>query len=329
MDDHDEFGGRYDVPGAFEPTDDYDRELTPALLAARAEPLSDAPTAVRRPPRMPSSAGRSRASEAAKASKARAANRRKPKEPSKLLLGAGVVAILLAGFATAYFLTRGGDDTTDDLVPESADPSTESTATTDPAAAETDATASPQATEPSGPPTVAFNEAALGPIEAGVPYTLGVQNSPADATYQLLVDDVPVNDPAPELPPTTFEPGRHLLVINIESPAGPTSTGPVLVYALGPTPEASWRANVSSVDIETEGWGEAVAQFDSFVAAGHTDLQLLPSDRVPALAQGYWNLFVGGFPDRDAAVAYCEQSGLSVPDQCFAVFADPNAPAGG
>ena len=54
-----------------------------------------------------------------------------------------------------------------------------------------------------------------------------------------------------------------------------------------------------------------------------------PVDRVPSLAQGYWNLFVGGFPDSDAAKAYCEQNGLSVPDQCFAVYADPNAPAGG
>ena len=241
MDGYDDFGSRYDVPGAFEPTDDFDREPTPALLAAKAEPLSDSPGSARRPNRKPTSPNRSKASEAARASKARAANRRKPKEPSKLLLGAGVVAILLAGFATAYFLTRGGDDGQNaDLATESTDPSTDSTAAgTDSTVAGSDQTTGSSVAEPTGPPTVAFNEAALGPIEAGVAYTLGVQNAPPDATYQLLVDDVPVNEPAAELPPTTFEPGRHLLVINIDSPAGPTSTGPVLVYALGPTPEAS------------------------------------------------------------------------------------------
>ncbi|MGI9616276.1 MAG: hypothetical protein ACR2QO_25400 [Acidimicrobiales bacterium] len=328
MDDYDDFGGRYDVPGAFEPTDDFDREPTPALLAAKAEPLSDAPAAARRP-RKPSSANRTKATQAAQASKARSASRRKPKEPSKLLLGGGILAVLLAGFATAYFLTRGGDDAPGDDLAAEGDQGAEVTAPADTTGGADDSTAATQAAEPTGPPTVAFNEAAIGPIEAGVPYTLGVQDSPPDATYQLLIDDVPTGEPAAELPPTTFEPGRHLLVININSPAGATSTGPVLVYALSPTPEASWRANLSSVNVEAEGWGEAVTRYDAFVEAGHTNLQLLPSDRVPALAQGYWNIFVGGFPDSDAAKAYCEQFGLSVPDQCFAVFADPNAPAGG
>ena len=332
MDDYDDFGGRYDVPGAFEPTDDFDREPTPALLAAKAEPLAGAPSANRRPNRKPAKSSRSKAGEAARASKARAANRRKPKEPSKLLLGAGVVAILLAGFATAYFLTRGGDDTGDTATVEGDEtagdttlPSDGSEVATDP----TDPTGSTAPAEVTGPPTVVFDEAALGPIDAGVPYTISVQNAPPDATLQLLVDDVPYAEPAAELPPTTFEPGRHLLVINMTSPAGTTSTGPVLVYALGETPPAAWRANLSSVNIETEGWAEAVRQFDEYVAAGHTNLQLLPSARVPSLTQGYWNIFVGGFADSDAARAYCEQYGLSVPDQCFTVLADPSAPAGG
>jgi hypothetical protein len=248
-----------------------------------------------------------------------------------VLLGAGVVAILLAGFASAYFLTRGGDESVDTLNPDGTDSSIESTQPTDGTGATVEGEPT-QSTAPApveGPPTVVFNEAAVGPIEAGIPYTLSVQNSPPGASFQLLVDDVPVAEPAPELAPTTFEPGRHLLVINITSAAGATATGPVLVFALPETPPAAWRANLSSVNIEAEGWAEAVTRYDAYVEAGHTDLQLLPSARVPSLTQGYWNIFVGGFADSAAATAYCEQSGLSVPDQCFAVYADPNAPAGG
>ena len=70
-------------------------------------------------------------------------------------------------------------------------------------------------------------------------------------------------------------------------------------------------------------------QFDEFVAAGHTDGQLMPSDWFPSLTPGYWNIFVGGFSDKPAAVTYCEAVGLAGPDQCFPQFFDPDASAGG
>ena len=73
------------------------------------------------------------------------------------------------------------------------------------------------------------------------------------------------------------------------------------MYAVGPIPEASYRANLSSVNVAEEGWAEAVRQFDEFVAAGHAELELMPSDWFPSLVPGYWNLFVDGFGTRDEA----------------------------
>ncbi|MDH3681732.1 MAG: hypothetical protein OEV40_17485, partial [Acidimicrobiia bacterium] len=210
------------------------------------------------------------------------------------------------------------------------DPGSETTA----APAEGDADAAATSAEPAGPatgltPVVIFDEAAIGPIDAGVSYTIAIGEGPGNATYQLLVDGEAQAEPAPELPPVVFTPGRHLLVVNITSPEGNLSTDPVLVYAVGETPALTWRANLSSVNVETEGWAEAVRQYEDFVAAGHTELQLMPSERFPALTPGYWNLYIGGFEDNAAATAYCEQYGLTVPDQCFPQLADPNAAAGG
>lgn len=314
----------------FAPTGDLDlgREPAPALLAARAEPLgsggSDRSAARRRSTRNSRPGG----SEAARRKGNRPANRRKPKEPSRLLLGVGLVAVLLAGFAAAYWFTQrqaSDEQPSDDLAGPSA------SADTDETLASTAESTTPTTAAPTGePPTVVFDEAAVGPITAGEPYTLSVGGGPEGASYQLLVDGAPAAEPAPSLAPVTFTEGRHLLEIAITSPAGNVSTNPVLVYAVpGTAPEAAWRANLKSVDIEGEGWALAVQSYDEFVAQGHTDLQLMPSAAYPSLTQGYWNLFIGGFESRDAAVAYCEQYGLTVPTECYVVYADPAAPASG
>lgn len=332
VDDFEHYGSGYDPTTGFDSLDDFDREPTPALLAAKAEPLGGAAPS-RRPNRKPTKSSRTRASEAARVSKARQASSRKPKEPSKVLLGAGLLAVLLAGFATAYFLTRDGSGDTSsetDAATLTSDPSSDTTS----AEAEGDANAAATSSEPAGPatglpPVVIFDEAAIGPIDAGVSYSVAVGEGPGNAMYQLLVDGEAQADPAPELPPVVFAPGRHLLVVDITSPDGNVSTDPVLVYAVGELPAVTWRANLSSVNVETEGWAEAVRQFEDFVSAGHTELQLMPSDRFPALTPGYWNLYIGGFDDNAAATAYCEQYGLTVPDQCFPQLADPNAAAGG
>jgi hypothetical protein len=321
---------RFDVPSAFEPMDDHlGHESTPALLAAKAEPLgqstSPRPSRPRsgrpgratgpgRPPRAGSGPTRTRSRSQA----------RRPNDSSKAVIGIGVVAVVLVGIA-AFFFMRGGDG--DEPVLDEATESTpvaDSVTSSSPATDPVEEVAAPTA----APPAVIFDEAAIGPIQADTEYTIAVGEGPASAQYRLLVDGEPQTEPAPELPPVTFTPGRHVLVIEITSPEGDTATNPVLVYAIGPIPEASYRANLSSVDIEAEGWAEAVRQFDEFVAAGHTDLQLMPSDWFENLVPGYWNLYVDGFATATEALEYCASHGLAVPDDCFAVEFDPGAAVG-
>jgi len=244
-------------------------------------------------------------------------------------LGIGVGVIAIAGVAAALLLTKGDGDGTPEIdvgadqaiVDESQDLSS----TTLAGVAPTQETAPVEVQ----PPVVVFDQAVGGPIQGGNEYTVGIQGGPANATYRLFVDDQPQADPAPQLPPVVFAPGRHLLVIEITAPEGVTTTAPVLVYAVGGLPVAGFRANLSSVNIELQGWPEAVRQFDEFVALGHTQLQLMPSDWFPSLTPGHWNLFVGDFATSEEALAYCTQFGLAVPDQCFAKFVDPDASAGG
>ncbi|MEM9614969.1 MAG: hypothetical protein AAF962_19555 [Actinomycetota bacterium] len=344
----DDFGpSAFDAP-PFDPLDDPKAGDPAAMLAARAEPLGGAGKGAANRTRgtRPAPGGKggpgakgTRGAKGARGGTAPAVPRsaatrsapksRKPKEPSTLLLGLGLGAVILAGIAAAYFLTRGGDD---DQV--ASDPITvveeETTDPTDAGEAVTDTdVAGPETTTP---PVVEFDAAAVGPIMAGTEYTINVAGGPTDATYQLLVDGVAAAEPAPQLAPVVFAQGRHLVEVKITNATGETSTPPVVVYAAEEAaPGVTFRANLASVntDPNVEGWAEAVRRFDEFVAAGHTELQLLPSDWYPSLAPGYWNLFVGGFGTRAEAITYCEGFGLSVPDQCFAQEFDPAAPAGG
>lgn len=287
------------------------------MLAARAEPLGNG-----RGPRPGGETG-------ARKGRSRGAN--KPKEPSKLVLGIGLAAVVLIGIIAVSVLTlTGGDDdpaetAADGIAGDELGSGEEGATDTTPAV--TDTTVAPGTTFE---PDVEFDEAALGPIQADSAYSLAIQNGPPDATgYQIFVDDQPVGEPTPEIPAVAFTPGKHLVQIQITHPGGTAATKKVVVYALGGTPAATWRANLASVNIETEGWAHAVGQFDSFVAAGHQTLQIYPSDLVPSLTPGFWNIFVGGFESAEAANGYCTQSGLEVGVTCFAVFADPAAPAGG
>jgi hypothetical protein len=319
---------------AYDDYDDLGRGPTPALLAAKAEPLGEPKSVARRPNRRPAKPGRpSSASQAARA-RARSRterNRRKPKEPSKAVLALGVVAIVAAGFGAAYFLTRGGSS---DAPPaeETAEPGTGDLTTDEPATDDT-ATSVPAETGPAAglQPVVVFDEAVFGPIQAGVEYAVSVRDGPSGATYQLLVDGEPQAEPAAELPPTMFAPGRHLLEIQATSPEGNVSTPPVVVYAIGEGPAAGWWANLASVNIDenVEGWAEAMRRYDELVAAGHTQLELVPSASYPSLPPGYWILYVGGFTDSESAAAYCTANGLLTADECWAREFDPGAPAGG
>ena len=326
FDDFDSVASRYDAPSAFDAIDDLGQEPTPALLAARAEPLGAAPKA-RRSPQRRSGKG---SDAAARVAKARAQNRRKPREPSKLLLALGMVVVIVAGVAAAWFFNQSGGDGDDTAATgEDAAVTEDGTEQADEAVTGEDQAMEDEVAAPETalPPVVIFDEAAVGPIDAGTAYQIAVGDGPGGAQYQLFVDGAATAEPAPELAPVSFEPGRHLLVIEITSPEGSTATDPVVVYAVGEIPGPGYRANLSSVNVETEGWAEAVRQFDDFVAAGHTDLQLMPSDWFPSLVPGYWNIFVGGFETSTAATEYCESFGLEVPVQCFAQRFDPDAPA--
>jgi hypothetical protein len=143
----------------------------------------------------------------------------------------------------------------------------------------------------------------------------------------VIVDGREQGEPIDYLPDLVLPEGRHSIVIEVVYQGETATTNPVEVYVLAPDPTASYRANLSSVSVLEQGWGEALRQFDEFRAAGHEQLRLSPSDPYPSLLPGYWNIYVDGFASRDEASAYCEGSGLIIPDQCFPSPFDPDAPA--
>lgn len=328
----------YAPSAGYDSLSDLAGEPTPALLAARAEPLGDPATA--RQPGRPGARDRSRpssrAEEAVRASQAKSRAKRKPKDPPKVLVGAAIALVVLAGIGAAYLLiTRGNDDTaaveeTQETVAPGGPETIEGEALVDDAGAGLGVTDGSAGETPAADrPTVQFNEAAIGPVASETPYDITASIAPEGASYQLFIDDVPTAEPAAVLPQTTFEPGHHLVKIDIQTAEGTISTDPVVIYALVATPQAGYFANLSSVNIETEGWIEAVNQFDGYVAAGHTEARLTPSAWYPALPAGFWNITVGPFDDAEAAQGYCTQSGLVNAEDCFARFVDPDAPAGG
>ena len=252
-----------------------------------------------------------------------------------MLLGLGLGLVILAGLAAFWFLTKdGGESVTSDEAASGesiADAPLDASPATDTALDTLTSEDDPAGPETTNPPQVSFDEAAVGPVAAGQEYTVGVNGGPTDAaTYQLFIDGEPSAEPAPTLAPVVFEPGRHLLEIAVSSPsAGEVSTTPVVVYAVGEIPGGvTYRANLSSVNVQTEGWAEAVRQFDDFSQA-HADLQLMPSDWFPDLVPGYWNLFVGGFGTDAEAKAYCTAAGLEIPVDCFSQQVNADTVASG
>ncbi|MEM7272556.1 MAG: hypothetical protein AAF547_05700 [Actinomycetota bacterium] len=243
--------------------------------------------------------------------------RQKPKEPNRALLGLGLAAIVLAGLAAAWFLTRDGGD-------ESADDAAVATEA-DQAAVETTLPATPAVTEAPEPvvsePTLFFDAATAGPLQQGETYSIDLVGEPDGSLLQVVVDDIPQGQPDALLPDLILPAGRHSLFIEITNGVDVSSSTPIELYVLGDPPPVGWRVNLSSVDMQTEGWAEAIRQFDEFRAAGHEGLQLLP------LSPGFWNIFISGFgEDRGAAQGYCESFNLAVPDECFPVYFE-GAPA--
>ncbi len=242
--------------------------------------------------------------------------KQKPKEPNRLILGLAVGLVLLAGVAVALFLTTGGDDdateATDAEVVATPEATQDTTAATDQAAA-----AEPQVDEP----TLFFDDAQTGPLQQGQTYSIDLVGEPEGSLLQVVVDDIPQGTPESQLPDLILPAGRHSLYIQISNGAETATSTAVEVYVLGDLPPVGFRANLSSVSIQDEGWVEALRQFDEFRAAGHEALQLYP------LSEGYWNVFVAGLgEERASAQAYCESFGLAIPDQCFPTYYDGSAP---
>ncbi len=271
--------------------------------------FGQAPRGSSRPERRPDADARLQDTEFKLADKRR---KQKPKEPNRLLLALAMGLVLLAGVAVAWFLTRDGGDET-----EVAD-GTEVAATEPESASQQQPEETLPAADPEPQvdvPTLFFEAAQTGPLQQGETYSIELYGEPEGSMLQVVVDDIQQGVPDVQLPDLILPAGRHSLYIDITNGAEVAQSTRVDVYVLGDLPPRGYRANLSSVDIQNEGWVEAVRQFDEFRAAGHEGLQLAP------LSDGYWNIFVGDLgEDRAAAQNYCESFGLAVPDQCFPTY---------
>lgn len=165
-----------------------------------------------------------------------------------------------------------------------------------------------------------------GPLLAGANLEIAVSGAPDGATFRPVIDGLATGTSVPELSSVALGAGRHTVAVEINSGGDLELTEPVEVYASGELPGPGYRANLASVAVEADGWQAALATFDRLVSEGHTDVQILRSDDSPQQTPGYWNLFVAGFGDDPAAAeAYCGDYGLSIPEQCFAGYFDPDA----
>ncbi len=253
------------------------------------------------------------------------------------LFALGALAVLLGLGALYYFVIRGDDSQAENGniaadETEGAGESTDGSAGQGAdAGSDTDAVAMGE--EPAGPtsldpnPVLSLEGADSGPLETETAYPTFLEGAPVDSEYMVIVDGREQGEPIDYLPDLVLPEGRHSIVMEVVYQGETATTNPVEVYVLAPDPTAGYRANLSSVSVLEQGWGEALRQFDEFRAAGHEQLQLSPSDPYPSLLPGYWNIYVDGFASREEASAYCEGSGLSIPDQCFPSPFDPDAPA--
>lgn len=259
----------------------------------------------------------------------------KPKRASGWLLGFGLIAVLAAGAAAAYWLTR-GDDTTSDVA-TGADAETVANADTEQEAAP-DATASTAAADtatsdttpasPTGEPLLVMPAAEEGPLTTETAFPIEILSAPAGVQYQIVVDDIPQGNPYVVLPDLHLPAGYHTIYVEMIDGANRTPTNTIDVHVFDNTqvPATGYRANLASINVETEGWSEAVSRFNQYKAAGHENLRMTPSDPYPSLVPGYYNIYVDGFgEDRAGAQKYCEDFNLAIPDECFPSYFDPEA----
>ena len=246
---------------------------------------------------------------------------KKPSEPTKMILAIALSVIVLAGVAVAgfMFLTGGSEDSSADGqqseagAEQTASPGTETSVASDGPAQDGGELSL----------NVADDAAAIGPLNANTEYQMLVEGVSPGASLQYTVDGVAVGEPFTDTAPgLTLEPGRRVIGLEQTLDGEVTTSTGVAVYVLGETPTRSYRANLRSVNVVTEGWAEAVRQFD-LLKETHPDLKLTPSDPYPSLTPGFWNLYVDGFDSSDTANAYCQEKGLEVPNDCFSKLFDP------
>lgn len=241
--------------------------------------------------------------------------RQRPKEPNRFLLALGLGAVLLLGAAAAWYFTRDSGDT-DVAADEAGQVVTDTTVTTEPATPEATVAPEPLVNEP----TLFFEAATSGPLREGETYSIDLVGEPEGSLLQVVVDDIRQGEPDVLLPDLILPAGRHRIFIEMTNGTEVSQSTAVDLFVLGPPSPQGFAANLSSVDMQTEGWAEAIRRFDEYRAAGHESVQIRP------ISPGYYNIFVAGFgEDRSAAVAYCESFNLAVPDQCFPTYHESTA----
>ncbi len=250
-----------------------------------------------------------------------AAHRRKPKpkEPNKLILIGVIVLVMVIGGITALLVTGGDDEGASDIDQEAIGEPDPNDVGEEVPADLVDEEAPDAGEQFVGEPTLQFEEAEVGPLLTDTTYSIELLGQPTGSQVQVVVDDLPQEQPTEFVPDLKLPAGRHTIFLQIIDASGETTnTNSVEMYVLDELPAAGWRVNLKSVDMVNEGWPEAIRQYDEFRALGHDSLKILP------LTDGFWNLFVADFgPDVAPAEEYCESFELAQPDECFPVLFDP------
>lgn len=165
-------------------------------------------------------------------------------------------------------------------------------------------------------PELRFPRAEIGPLQTDERYVLSVTGVPGDAEYRIIVDGRPVTRRESTTPVYFPKPGRHQLQVEVATDDRVELTEEVEIYVSGRTPTSGYRVNLSAIRSRPENWPDALRQFDQFVLDGHEGLEISLSDRLEGSALPYWNFYIYYGQDRDGAIAYCEDRGLSN-NECY------------
>ena len=211
----------------------------------------------------------------------------------------------------------GGSDTAEGVDQATVDRTTGGTGVDQPTATNPDdsTTTTEQLTGPFTP-ELRFPRAEIGPLQTDERYVLLVAGAPDEAEYRIIVDGRPVTRREPT-PPVYFpKPGRHEVQVEVATDDRVELTDAVEIYVSDRAPTSGYRVNLSAIRSRPENWPEALRQFDQLVADGHDSLEISLSDRQEGSALPFWNFYIRYGQDREGAIAYCEDRGLSN-NECY------------